>query len=118
MFHIVFIHPAPAIPVGRRKLQQLHQLVAPLLQQRLGGQHQDRATLGILQGHQQSGHRQLDGFTQTHLIGQHQTGAAEAMAFQGQAGEVLLMGPEALLPPVDGGFHRSCGGGFGDADFL
>ena len=81
MLHIVFIHPAAAVPVGRRQLQQLHQLVAPLLQQGLGGEHQDRAALGILQGHKQSSHRQLDGFAQSHLIGEHQAGSAEAMAF-------------------------------------
>ena len=66
--------------------------------------------MGILQGHEQRSHRQLDGFAQTHLIGQHQASTAKAMALQGQAGEVLLMGPEALLPPVDRCFHRSCGG--------
>ena len=109
MLHIVFIHPAAAVPVGRGELQQLHQFIAPLLQQGLGGEHQDWAALGILQGHQQSSHRQLDGFAQTHLIGQHQASTAKAMALQGQAGEILLMGPETLLAPVDRCFHR--GGG-------
>ena len=112
MLHIVFIHPAAAVPVGRRQLQQLHQLIAPLLKQGLGGEHQDRTSLGILKRHQQGSHCQLDGFAQAHLIGQHQASTAKAMALQGQAGEVLLMGPETLLAPVDRCFHRGGGGGF------
>ena len=75
------------------------------------GASQNRPALRIVQRHQQRRHRQLDGLAQSYLIGQHQSRTAQSMAFQRQAGEILLVRPQALLTPVDGRFHGGCGCG-------
>jgi hypothetical protein len=50
-----------------------------LLQQGLGRKHQDRATIRIIQRHQQGSHCQLDGFAQAYLVGQYKPCPTEAM---------------------------------------
>ena len=99
-------------------MQQLHQLTLPLLEQGLGREDEDGPAVGFVQGHEECGHGQLHRFAEADLIGEHEAGTPEAVAFQREAGEVFLVGPEALVPAVDGGFDGGSCGGLFDIDCL
>ncbi|EHK63371.1 hypothetical protein KYC_25733 [Achromobacter arsenitoxydans SY8] len=60
-------------------MQQLHQLVLPLFQQRLWSKHQDRTTIRLIQRHQHGRHGELHRLAEANLVSQYQTGTSEAM---------------------------------------
>jgi hypothetical protein len=62
-------------------LQQLHQFVLPLLQERLWGKYKNWTTRRFIECHQQRGHSKLNRLPQADLISENQARATEPMPF-------------------------------------
>ena len=101
MLDPALVYPLAPVPHRRRQPEQPIHLRLPLPDERLGGEDQVRTLPD--QGHELGRHRELQGLSETDLVGEYEARAMRpAVGVEGELDEVLLVLPEADLPPVDG----------------